>query len=29
MKTIRLVVELINVPDECTAEKFRAMAMGW
>lgn len=23
MKTIRLVVELINVPDECTAEKFR------
>lgn len=25
MKTIRLVVELINVPDECTAEKFRTM----
>lgn len=25
MKTIRLVVELINVPDECSAEKFRAM----
>lgn len=23
MKTIKLVVELINVPDECTAEKFR------
>lgn len=23
MKTIRLIVELINVPDECTAEKFR------
>lgn len=25
MKTIRLVVELINVPDECSADKFRAM----
>lgn len=25
MKTIRLVVELINVPDECSAEKFREM----
>ena len=25
MKTIKLVVELINVPDECSAEKFRAM----
>lgn len=25
MKTIRLVVELINVPDECTAEKFRTI----
>ena len=22
MKTIKLVVELINVPDECTAENF-------
>lgn len=25
MKTIRLVVELTNVPNECTAEKFRTM----
>lgn len=25
MKTIRLVVELINVPNECSAEKFRTM----
>ena len=25
MKTIRLVVELTNVPDECTAEKFRTI----
>ena len=25
MKTIRLVVELNNVPDECTAEKFRTI----
>ena len=25
MKTIRLVVELTNVPEECTAEKFRTI----
>lgn len=25
MKTIKLVVELINVPDECTAEKFKRL----
>lgn len=25
MKTIRFVVELTNVPDECTAEKFRTI----
>lgn len=25
MKTIRLVVELTNVPEKCTAEKFRTI----